>query len=126
MGPDGTIYFNANSELFAISPTGSLKWTFSGGTTFVFGSSSPTVSISGVVYIGTNSQGMIAIQPNDTFVVLLWQSDVSRTLISTTAAISNDHKQVIFGSNDFNLYSLDALTGKLIWNYATGSCIRIT
>ena len=120
IGPNGLIFINANSAIFAISLDGDLKWTYQASPNIVFGFSSPTISNSGILYIGTNTEGMMALQVNDTGARLLWQS-ADASFISTTAALSNDNTQVIFGSNNFKLYSVDALTGKLIWNYTTGN-----
>jgi eukaryotic-like serine/threonine-protein kinase len=44
--------------------------------------------------------------------------------ISSSATIDVDRETVYIGSNDFNLYAINHVTGKIRWKFPTGSIIR--
>lgn len=48
IGPDGTIYFNANGVLYAVNPDGTSRWTIDLG----WHSSSPVIGEDGMIYVG--------------------------------------------------------------------------
>jgi outer membrane protein assembly factor BamB len=116
IGVDDSVYcFNAS--------TGAKIWNF---TTGGFINSSPNV-VNGVIYIGSGDSNIYAL--NASTGVKLWkytslgpsQSVIERGFDSgafaSSPAVTNGI--VYIGSDDGNLYALDALTGVKIWNYTT-------
>jgi hypothetical protein len=111
---DGTLYApSADSFLYAVAPTGTLKWTFR--TSFALTSSS-VVDGEGTVYIHGNDQNLYALYPSGS---LKWQAITHNTdpseslatqqsLFASSPALNNGVLYV--GSTDGNLYAFTATT----------------
>lgn len=121
IGPDGTVY-TSRDRLYAIDgETGKQKWVM--GLDGVRTGISPAVSSDGTVYIGaaSGSGGMILAidgatgQPRWTF---LTKGDAVYS-----APALDENSTLYVGSADKNLYALDAHTGRLRWQFATGGWI---
>ncbi|HEC89638.1 MAG TPA: cell surface protein, partial [Thermoplasmatales archaeon] len=73
LGLDGTIYFGCNDGyLYALKPSGELKWKFE--TTGVIYTSSPSIGADGTIYIGDENGHVFAVNPDGT---KKWESIVS-------------------------------------------------
>jgi outer membrane protein assembly factor BamB len=79
--------------------------------------SSPTLSTSGLVTVGSHGRKLMGVDKNGkpgwTF--------VAADLIWTTPGIAADGT-VYIGSDDDNLYAVDGKTGKQLWKLRTGTC----
>ena len=64
IGTDGTVYFRDDAKLYALSSTGSLRWTFdlAGSTDGTY--SSPAIAADGTIYVGTNGGAFHAVKDN--------------------------------------------------------------
>ena len=64
IGSDGTIYFRDDTKLYALSSSGSSRWTFdlTGSTDGTY--SSPVIGSDGTIYVGTNSGAFYAVRDN--------------------------------------------------------------
>jgi outer membrane protein assembly factor BamB len=111
IGSDGTIYFGANSYLYALNPTGTLKWYYTTGEMI---SSSPAIGKDGIIYFGSGDKNLYALNPTGT---LKWKYTTGGW-ISSSPAIGSDGT-IYFGSFDKNLYALNP-TGTLKWKSYTG------
>jgi outer membrane protein assembly factor BamB len=132
LSPDGTVvYAVANdNNLYAVNVSanaavdGTLKWTFPIDTDPGEVNSSPTVNPSdGTIYVGSSDDhSTFAINPDGT---LKWQfnpgtgSDMES---SPTFAINpvNGIPTVYIGSDDDNLYAINANNGNELWRFDTG------
>lgn len=85
IGPDGTIYFNTdNGYVYAVSPTGTLKWAYlHAGTGFI--ESSPVVGADGTVYAaGADIEGNYYVLALSSQGTLLWSYDVPQAVTYLT------------------------------------------
>jgi subtilisin family serine protease len=65
IAPDGTIYFGcADKNLYAVSPTGQLRWTYQAGDAIKF--SSPIVASDGSIYIGSYDNKVHVVEADGT------------------------------------------------------------
>jgi outer membrane protein assembly factor BamB len=122
ISPDGTIYIGSNEgKLYALNPTGSLKWKVNFGLFPL--QSSPIMDTSGSIYFGINNfmiaMGDAGYQPytkwaNATF-------DASDNIISSPALGTNGY--LYFASVNGWVYALNSFTGAIIWSYNTGQPI---
>ena len=80
--------------------------------------SSPTIA-GGVVYVGTHTGKLLALNVSNGVVLWSFQSGGE---IYSAPAIANT--VVYFGSWDNSIYALNALTGELLWSYKTGSYVQ--
>ncbi|HEY2386790.1 MAG TPA: PQQ-binding-like beta-propeller repeat protein [Candidatus Binatia bacterium] len=107
---DGTIYVGSDDgHLYAINPTGSLKWKLAVGTGPV--SSSPAVAADGTIYVGA-SDGLHAVNPIGTS---KWTFPIIGGAPSSSPALSFAG-QVYIGSTTGTVYAVDA-TGAQQWSY---------
>ena len=113
IGPDGTVYTGTESgELFAISPTGTIDWSFATKDSIW---SSPTVGSNGTIYIGSDDFYVYAINPNGT---KLWSFATGDQVVSSPCLGTDG--TVYIGSWDGYFYAISG-TGSLKWKYKVGS-----
>jgi outer membrane protein assembly factor BamB len=120
---DGTIYVGSedNSNIFALNPDGTLKWTYSGlGDNQ--GSSAPSIGSDGTIYVGSKDSNLHALNPDGT---LKWKFLMAGDPIWSSPAIANDGT-IYIGSDGDNLYAINPDgTQKWVFNTA-GFNIRST
>jgi eukaryotic-like serine/threonine-protein kinase len=98
----------------AVSPDGTLKWTFMTGAAI---HSSPAV-VNGVVYFGSRDNYIYALDAQTG--QELWSFKTGSWVDSSPAVAGG---RVYFGSDDYRLYAVDALTGKELWNLKTNNMV---
>ncbi len=113
---DGTVYFGAGHELYAVRADGSEKWVRRIGWT----ESSPAIAADGTIYIGTGSQDdepakFCAINSRDGS--LKWTFPI-RNAVDSSPAIGRDGL-IYFGSDDGLFYALTS-DGRLKWKLDVG------
>jgi outer membrane protein assembly factor BamB len=111
-----TVYVcGSDSALYALNAlSGALMWKYKDAW------GSPTVS-NGMVYC--ISEGIAAVDANTG--VQKWKFNPSSdTSVSYPSNPSVVNGILYVGSSDFNLYALDANTGKLLWNFPTGNVVE--
>ncbi|MBK8985308.1 MAG: PQQ-binding-like beta-propeller repeat protein [Chloroflexi bacterium] len=116
IGYDGTIYAgNTNFNYYAITPEGTLKWTFPTGSNAW---SVAGIGEDGTIFWGSNDTFVYAVTPDGQ------QKWAKRTLgfIAASAAIGSDGT-VYISSFDSHLYALDPVTGDTLWRFRTGDHI---
>jgi outer membrane protein assembly factor BamB len=133
LSPDGSVVYAVSNDnlLYAVNVSadplidGTLKWTFPIDTDPGDINSSPTVNPSdGTIYVGSaDNHSAFAINPDGT---LKWQFNpgTGRDMRSSpTFAIDpiNSIPTVYIGSDDGNLYAINANTGNDLWRFDTGS-----
>jgi len=117
IGPDGTVYIGSNDKsLYAISATGSLKWSYPTGAMI---QSSPALGTDGTVYISSQDGSLYAIDKNGR---KKWSYATGAMIYASSPAIGADGV-IYIGSTDGNLYALSP-TGSLKWKYPIGAGIR--
>lgn len=113
---DGTVYFGAGSggdadtQVYAISSTGSKKWSVRTGESGIVGAS-PAVGADGTVYIGGTDKILRAFDPANGS--QKW-SFTAGTAISSTPAIGSDG--TLYFRDDTKLYALSS-AGALRWTF---------
>ena len=114
IGPDGTVYIGSDYSgiLYAVSPIGRLKWTFNTQGCI---DSSPAIGPDGTIYVGTLGN-FYAINPDG---LQKWVSTTVTGCIYSSPVISQDGKTIFAGSENWNLYALDAATGNMKWSFNT-------
>ena len=135
LSPDGSVVYAVSNEnkLYAVNVSadplidGTLKWTFPIDTDPGDINSSPTVNPSdGTIYVGSaDNHSAFAINPGGT---LKWQFNpgTGRDMRSSpTFAVDpiDGIPTVYIGSDDGNLYAIDANTGDQLWGFDTGSSV---
>jgi outer membrane protein assembly factor BamB/subtilisin family serine protease/septal ring-binding cell division protein DamX len=115
-GPDGTVYVGSDdNSLYAIDPSGNVKWTHSAGG--IFDTSSVAVASDGTIYAGNTDGNVTALNPDGS---VKWTYAVptasSGAGISSSAALASDGTLYIH-ADDGNLYALTT-AGKLKWTAA--------
>lgn len=129
IGADGTIYVGGreiNSDIFkreeggdtnslgflyAINPSGTLKWKFATGKKADF-SSSPMIGSDGAIYIGTGDGNLYAINPDGK---LRWKCAVGH-MPCFSPAIGSDGTVYVDSDGDPNLYAVTS-KGALKWTF---------
>ena len=116
---NGVSYF-ADWDLYAMNPTGSLKWDYSfpgySGDTH----SSPAIGADGTIYLGSQDGNLYAITPAGTekWAYLTTTGDA----VESSPAIGTDGT-IYVGSDDGNLYAINS-DGSLKWAYPTGGAVQ--
>lgn len=108
IGPDGTIFIGSvDTNLYAINPNGTLKWTFRlGDATY----GSPAVGTDGTVYIGSDDHSLHAVGRDGH---QLWQF-LTGSYIESSPAISAGGT-IYISSLDGKTYALSA-EGTQLWH----------
>lgn len=117
VAPDGTLYFGTQDKyLYALNPTGSLKWRFLTGD---WVDSTPAIAADGTIYVGSWDGKLYALTPAG---AKKWEfSTGSGNYIYSSPALGADGT-IYFGAGDGNLYALRA-NGTLKWTYPAGDWI---
>jgi outer membrane protein assembly factor BamB len=93
---------NSDGCLWAINPTGDLKWRYIIDSTLrVFSPASPAVGSDGTIYIGTKDRGLIALNADGS---LRWEADIDSEIFSSPAIGSDG--TVYVGSLDSCVYAI--------------------
>lgn len=111
LGYDGTIYLGCTSNLFAVSPNGTLKWSFHSQT----GAGTPAIGVDGTIYFTSLSSNFCAVSPQGT---LRWTFATAATGYACPAL--GPDGTIFFGSTDGRLYALYP-DGTKRWDYLIGS-----
>ncbi len=109
-GYDGDLVaFDANN------PTGSILWRFhAGGPIFSPPGYDP---VSSRIYFGSSDKRVYALDGNGIF---LWSFPTGDSIASTPLAVGD---VVVLGSEDRNIYGVDANTGQERWRVQTGAAV---
>jgi len=128
---DGTFFSGANDRrLRAIRSDGILRWTFSMSAPIV---SSPVVQLSpdntqtAAIYVADVDGLVSKIDSNgEPFVDFGFVRGSIGPTESSPALTRhpNDSLRLYLGSDDGNLYAIDAATGAVLWSFATGGVVR--
>jgi outer membrane protein assembly factor BamB len=125
VAPDGTLYVASNdTNLYALNPNGTIKWTYSAGLSSI--NSSPALSPDGnTVYIVNASTRLYAISSSGVF---QWSFQLSDTYMGTvndqSPSVGTDGT-IYVGSPDDHLYAVNP-DGTLKWRFLTGWTIYST
>ena len=130
LASDGTVYFRDDTKLYALSSTGTLKWTFDLGSTTTGTYCSPAVGADGTIYLGTNAGAFYALKPDGTKKWSFTANDGVTTPgdgdIYTTPAIGADGT-IYFANLYGTVYALTdsgtAATKKWTWSTSDHSSI---
>jgi outer membrane protein assembly factor BamB len=121
IGSDGTIYVGANnSNFYAITPTGAMRWLFEaqrevGG----IWSSAVLSQDANTLYFGANRGGVYAL--NAANGSLRWRFDIFGSIY--TSPVLDSRGTLYTGSTVGLLFALDAATGQRVFDYDAGSSI---
>lgn len=113
MASDGTIYYGSpNYYLYALYPSGSIKWTIGTGAAIY---SSPAIDGHGLIFFGSNDANFYAIFPSGS---LLW-SYYMYSAIKSSAAI-DDQGIIYVGTTGGMFYAMNS-DGFPLWFVTTTS-----
>jgi outer membrane protein assembly factor BamB len=113
IGPDGTIYVAGLSNVYAVDPTGALRWAYQ-ATGRVFAFSSPAVASDGTVYIGATNGRLHAINADGSE---RWTFDTGEKNVIYSAPSIDTEGTIYFGSLS-GLFAVgpDGTGGRLLLN----------
>jgi len=111
---DGTIYFGAGTNFYAVNPDGKLKWSNKINGVF---ESSPTISFDGTIYVGGGTK-LFAFNKNGT---KKWEYETGGGIHRSSPAISPDGV-IYVGSGDRKLHAINP-NGTKRWIFPTGNTI---
>ena len=116
IGEDGTLYFGClDSNLYAINPDGTLKWTFKTNGRI---QSSPAIGPDGTIYVGSDDGYLYAIEDSITYGKLKWKHQVIYPGYPPRGPIMVGTDGTIYVAATY-LEALDE-NGNLKWSYNTG------
>jgi outer membrane protein assembly factor BamB len=121
MDDSGTTFWGSvDVRLFALNADGTQKWQ---RTTLGYVTSSPALDTNGTIYAGSFDSKLYALDSADGSVK--WEFQTGDHIYSSPALVEKDGQleQVIIGSTDGVLYSLNP-DGDVLWSYDTGAPIR--
>jgi len=119
IAPDGTIYVGANnSNLYAITPTGSLRWLFEAEREVAGIWSTAALSLDDrTLYFGANKGGIYALDCESGGE--RWRFDIFGSVYSSPTL---DSRGILYtGSSIGHVIALDSDTGRVVWDVNTGS-----
>ena len=119
LGPDGTIYFGCHYFLYAIRPTGEVRWRFQAGTGRVKVFSSPAIGDNGHIYFGTQGKRFFAIDANSN---VLWNVETGKDNDSTP--VVDREGRIYFASDDGVIRALAPEDGRVIWSTEVSAPMR--
>lgn len=112
---DGTAYFGAGAELWAVAPDGTVRFRFRANDKIF---SSPSLDDDGTVYVGSQDDHLYAITPDGQ---LRW-SFTARNDIDSGPVVGDDGT-IYCASDDHRVYALDR-NGELRWQADVGGYVR--
>ncbi len=115
VAPDGTAYFGAGAELWAVAPDGTVRFRFRANDKIF---SSPSLDDDGTVYVGSQDDHLYAITPEGQ---LRW-SFTARNDIDSGPVVGDDGT-IYFASDDHRVYAVDR-NGELRWQADVGGYVR--
>ncbi|HEY3108846.1 MAG TPA: PQQ-binding-like beta-propeller repeat protein [Chloroflexota bacterium] len=119
VGPDGTIYVGANnSNFYAVTPDGTLKWLYEAEREVAGIWSAPALAPDAkTVYFGANKGGVYAVNTDDG--KLKWRAFVYGSIYNSPTLDSQG--TLYTGSNVGHVFGLDAANGKTFFDYDAGA-----
>jgi len=69
------------------------------------------------IYFGTSGKQLVTLDPRGLF---RWSFDSGDNIVTSPAVVGDS---LVFGSEDRNVYALDARNGQLLWSYTTGGAV---
>ena len=115
---DGTVYFGCHYFLYALNPSGELKWRFQAGVDRVKIFSSPALDRQDNVFFGTQGKRFFALRPNSE---VLWNLQTGGDNDSTPCI---DKNTVFFASDDGKVRAVKESSGDIVWETDLGHPIR--
>jgi outer membrane protein assembly factor BamB len=115
IGPDGTLYFGAGQELWAVAPDGTTRWRFRVRVKIF---STPAVEDDGTIYVGAQDDRLYAISPEGE---LRWFFQTPDDIDSSP--VIGDDGTIYFGSDDRRVYAVDR-DGHELWRSDVGGYVR--
>jgi outer membrane protein assembly factor BamB len=123
VGPDGTIFIGSNnSNLYAITADGKLKWMFEAEREIGGIWSSVALSADGqTLYFGANKGGLYAVRAEDGSKV--WQYPIVGSVFNS---LTLDQNGVLYtGSTAGHLIAVDSRTGQKVWDYTNPNAVPV-
>ncbi len=115
---DGTVYFGCHYFLYALRPSGEVKWRFQAGVGRVKIFSSPALDAHGNIYFGTQGKRLFALKPNSE---VLWNLTTEGDNDSTPCI---GDKWIYFASDDGKVRALNPVNGEIGWEKDLGHPVR--
>jgi outer membrane protein assembly factor BamB len=115
VGSDGTAYFGAGQELWAVTPDGTVRFRFRANDKIF---SSPAIDDDGTIYVGAQDDHLYALTPEGQ---LRWSYTARNDLDS--GPVVGDDGTVYVASDDHRVYALDR-NGQLRWQADVGGYVR--
>jgi outer membrane protein assembly factor BamB len=114
IGNDGTIFIGANnSNMYAVSPDGSLKWLFEAERELAGIWTTPVLSPDGsTIYFGANKGGVYALNASDGS--KKWQFPVYGSIYASS--ILDSGGTLYTGTTIEHLYAVNSTTGEQVWD----------
>jgi outer membrane protein assembly factor BamB len=103
---DGTIYQTSGDRLFALSPTGRIRWSVTTPTTVEV---SPAIATNGIVIFGSNDRLEYGVNPNGR---VRWKEKIGNYTYSSPTTLPD--RRVVFGNHSGQMTILDTDTGQVI------------
>jgi outer membrane protein assembly factor BamB len=115
VGSDGTAYFGAGPELWAVAQDGTVRFRFVAEDKIF---SAPALDDDGTIYVGTQDDHLYALTPEGQ---LRWSFQARNDIDS--GPVVGDDGTVYFGSDDHFVYALDR-NGQRLWSADVGGYVR--
>jgi outer membrane protein assembly factor BamB len=124
VGPDGTIYVGANnSNFYAVTGEGKLKWLFEAEREIAGIWSAPALSPDAkTLYFAANKGGVYAVNADDG--KLKWRSFVFGSIYNSPTLDSQG--MLYTGSNVGHVFGIDAVNGKTVFDHDAGAAVWTT
>jgi len=123
---DGMVFFGSHDgNIYCLDTDGNKIWNYTvtvdiGGTIYTLGTLTAPAVVDGKVYIATMGYMSGRVYCLDMRGDVIWQYTTGGQMYSSPAVVDG---KVFIGSDDDNMYCLDADTGAFIWSYTTGDNI---
>jgi len=115
IAPDGTVFIGANnSNMYAVSPDGTLKWLFEAERELAGIWTTPVLSLDGkTLYFGANKGGVYAVDADTG--ARRWQFPVYGSIYASSVL---DARGVLYtGTTIEHVYALDSARGEQLWDF---------